>query len=265
MSPVLRLTTACVLLVVCCGCAGPAQPDNDFELRKAHADLERTQRTLEEEQAKVYVLQQERDETTQRLAKLLRDNRHLARDLETVRSERDNLYRLIERRAEQPLTTPDLEPSPLPSELDHQLQAFAARHTEWVSYDRATATLTFSNDRLFRPGEAEVRGAGRLLLNELAPILKTLPPTQFDIELVGHTDDQPIRDNETRQKHPTNWHLSVHRAIGVLDVLRESDLPNAQFAVKGYGSQRPASTTLAENRRVEIVIVPKPNETAQSE
>ena len=40
----------------------------------------------------------------------------------------------------------------------------------------------------------------------------------FDLVVAGHTDDVPIKKAATKAKHPTNWHLSVHRAISVANV-----------------------------------------------
>ncbi|MCH7871903.1 MAG: OmpA family protein, partial [Planctomycetes bacterium] len=58
----------------------------------------------------------------------------------------------------------------------------------------------------------------------------------------------------TKRRHPSNRHLSVHRAIAVAEVLSKNGLPAANLAVMGYGAQRPISTDLAENRRVEMYL-----------
>jgi chemotaxis protein MotB len=84
----------------------------------------------------------------------------------------------------------------------------------------------------------------------------------FDMVIVGHTDDVPIKKASTLQSHPTNWHLSVHRSISVLNVLTSAGLSPDRFAVKGFGEFRPVEPNKpnkggsAANRRVEIFIVP---------
>ena len=85
---------------------------------------------------------------------------------------------------------------------------------------------------------------------------------QFDIVIVGHTDDVPIKRPATLAKHPTNWHLSVHRAIGVMKVLSGSGIASDRMAVKGYGEFQPLEPNKPNkggnpvNRRVEIFILP---------
>jgi len=84
---------------------------------------------------------------------------------------------------------------------------------------------------------------------------------QFDIIIAGHTDDIPIKRPETRAKHPTNWHLSVHRAIAVLNVMESSSIDPKRLSARGFGEYRPIAENLAgnkgnpQNRRVEIYIV----------
>jgi len=66
----------------------------------------------------------------------------------------------------------------------------------------------------------------------------------------------------TRQKHPTNWHLSAHRAIAVEKVLAQAGMNEIRLAVMGMGEFRPIEPNKPNqegnprNRRVEIYIVP---------
>src|SRR5690606_7149529 len=84
----------------------------------------------------------------------------------------------------------------------------------------------------------------------------------FDVVVVGHTCDTRIAREETRREHKTNWHLSTHRAIAVMNMLAEHQVALDRIGVMGYGEQRPiASNSTPEgkqkNRRVEIYLVPK--------
>ena len=84
----------------------------------------------------------------------------------------------------------------------------------------------------------------------------------FDVLIVGHTDDLPILRPETLAKHPTNWHLSAHRAISVQRVFAEANLSSTRLAVMGFGEYRPLEPNKPNqkgnsvNRRVEIYIIP---------
>ena len=68
---------------------------------------------------------------------------------------------------------------------------------------------------------------------------------------------------ETLAKHPTNWHLSAHRAISVLKVMAGSKVDPKRMSARGFGEYRPVEPNKPNkggnprNRRVEIYIVPK--------
>jgi chemotaxis protein MotB len=84
----------------------------------------------------------------------------------------------------------------------------------------------------------------------------------FDVVIAGHTDDVPIKKPATREKHPTNWHLSVHRSIAVLNIMTANNMDPTRVSVRGFGEYRPVAPNKpdkkgnAENRRVELYIVP---------
>jgi chemotaxis protein MotB len=85
---------------------------------------------------------------------------------------------------------------------------------------------------------------------------------QFDLLIAGHTDDVPIKKAATRAKHPTNWHLSVHRSISVLNIMTSNGIAPKRVSVRGFGEYRPIAENKAKqggnvaNRRVEVFIVP---------
>ncbi|NCF41171.1 MAG: OmpA family protein, partial [Planctomycetia bacterium] len=65
-----------------------------------------------------------------------------------------------------------------------------------------------------------------------------------------------------RAKHPTNMHLSTHRAISVRDALVKDGIAANRVQVAGYGEFRPVAENgkrgSATNRRVEIFLTPMP-------
>ena len=83
----------------------------------------------------------------------------------------------------------------------------------------------------------------------------------FEVVVVGHTDDRPVTRSETKAKHPTNWHLSAHRAIAVANILWKNGYQSSRVGVMGCGEYRPAADNSTEagrgqNRRVEIYLIP---------
>ncbi len=150
----------------------------------------------------------------------------------------------------------------LPVELSSLLEDFANK-SDMVTFDAARGIVKFKSDLLFEPGSDIVAPPAADAVSELCEILNTEQAKQFDVIIAGHTDDIPIGRPETRAKHPTNWHLSAHRAISVLYVMRDNGIVPERMSVRGFGEFRPVAPNQAnrkgnpKNRRVEIYIVPK--------
>ncbi|MDD5458061.1 MAG: OmpA family protein [Phycisphaerae bacterium] len=150
----------------------------------------------------------------------------------------------------------------LPAELSTMLEEFAAGK-DLVEYDAARGIVKFKSDLLFEKGSAVVESSAAEAVRALAGILNSEEGKNFDIIIAGHTDDIRIAKPETRAQHPTNWHLSAHRAISVLDVMESAGLTPERMSVRGFGQFRPLEENQPNqkgnpvNRRVEIYIVPK--------
>lgn len=149
----------------------------------------------------------------------------------------------------------------LPAELSEALMEFAQANGELLSYDSAKSLVRLKSDLTFDLGSDKVKAEAEPVLVSLGEICSKSGAQGYRLIIVGHTDDMPIVRAETRAKHPTNWHLSVHRAIAVKDVLEKS-LSAQQMGVMGFGEFRPMAKNLPGNkgnplnRRVEIYIVP---------
>ncbi len=150
--------------------------------------------------------------------------------------------------------------APLPMELSTLLEEFAEKE-EMVTFDANTGIVKFKSDLLFKSGSDVVMPPAEAAIKSLCKILNSREAAEFDIIIAGHTDDQPIR--YAAAKHPTNWHLSVHRAISVLNIMSASNVAQSRMSVRGFGELRPVvpnepgNKGHPQNRRVEIYIVPK--------
>lgn len=113
--------------------------------------------------------------------------------------------------------------------------------------------LEIQDQLLFDSGRAEIRQEAQGLLLKVAGIIERVP-NQIIVE--GHTDNVPINTAQ----FPSNWELSVARAVRVVRFLSEGQqLPAKRFIASGYGEYQPVATNLtvagrAQNRRVNIVI-----------
>ena len=150
----------------------------------------------------------------------------------------------------------------LPVELSTLLEDFA-NSVEMVSYDSNRGVVKFQNDLLFETGSDTVASNAIAAVKSLSELLNSAQALQFDIIIAGHTDDERIGKPETRAKHPTNWHLSAHRAISVLNLMAQNKVASERLSVRGFGEFRPAAPNKPnmkgnpQNRRVEIFIVSK--------
>ncbi len=150
----------------------------------------------------------------------------------------------------------------LPVELSTLLEDFA-KSNNMVEYDSERGIVKFRSDLLFDKGSDQVASTAVAAVKSLCGILNTEEGKEFDVLIAGHTDDIPIQRPATRDKHPTNWHLSVHRAISVLNVMRSNDIAPERMSVRGFGEYRPIApngpnkTGNEQNRRVEIYIIAK--------
>ena len=106
---------------------------------------------------------------------------------------------------------------------------------------------------LFDSGMAVIKTDFLPVIDLLAVLLEGLP-NQIIIE--GHTDNVPINT----YIYPSNWELSVARAVSVARYLVETrNLPPGKFVATGYGEYHPLDTNetsegRARNRRVSVVI-----------
>ncbi|OJF90883.1 flagellar motor protein MotB [Alkalibacterium sp. 20] len=123
-----------------------------------------------------------------------------------------------------------------------------------LSRDQEGVYIDIQEAILFDSGSATLKPIGRETIGSLAGLFEL-----FDNELIveGYTDDIPM----SSRRFPSNWELSVERAVSVLRYLSESHSVKAtRLSARGYGEHRPvvlndSRENRAQNRRVNIVIV----------
>jgi chemotaxis protein MotB len=147
----------------------------------------------------------------------------------------------------------------LDADTDRALTALAAQYPDIIKYDPQRGMLRFASDLTFGSGSDAVTDNAKQSLAALARILGSGPASAYDILILGHTDTQPISSG-TAQRHPTNVHLSAHRAISVRSYLASAGVPADKMMVAGWGEFRPAVPNTGprgntpQNRRVEIFL-----------
>lgn len=248
---------ALAILALSAGCAANGDSDSssmDLQVRRLQTERDNFRRRYEEERAKAIALAQHYDETATRLD-LVRAERNSLQDRVASSEQAANEYRaLIEQRASAPLERPQIATRPLSSELDQALADVAKQHADMIAYDAGRGAVKLSNDLLFQSGSDIVRPTARPALEAFAKVAQSGAAEGYEVIVVGHSDDTPITKPETLERHPSNMHLSVHRAIAVAKDLSDAGVPAARIGVMGYGSSRPLGADKAANRRVEIYL-----------
>jgi chemotaxis protein MotB len=123
-----------------------------------------------------------------------------------------------------------------------------------ISIDERGVTIHIQEELLFPSGEAKLKGSSYKMLDSLSSALHKIPN---DIRVEGHTDNIPIKTEE----FPSNWHLSVTRAMNTgYYLIEHHKFSSDKLSVVGYGDSKPivANTTeknRALNRRVDIVVL----------
>jgi outer membrane protein OmpA-like peptidoglycan-associated protein len=123
-----------------------------------------------------------------------------------------------------------------------------------VKEESRGVVITLSGSVLFATGQSKLLSTAESRLDQVAQTLTNLDGQKITVE--GHTDSVgPQSYNEQ---------LSQLRATAVRDYLVSKGVPAQNIEAKGFGSSRPLldNTTAgnrANNRRVEIVVQPKPS------
>ena len=150
----------------------------------------------------------------------------------------------------------------LPQSLHEKLKALADAYPDLIAYDEKKGAVRWKADLLFPLGSDQLSASPEVMesLKEFAGIVNSDDGSGFDVIVVGHTCTTPIRRAATLAEHKTNWHLSAHRAISVMNIMAERKVATTRMGVMGYGEYRPIADNSskegkARNRRVEIYLV----------
>ncbi len=149
---------------------------------------------------------------------------------------------------------------PLPEHINVLLASLAEQYPDMLQFDAKTGMLRFLSDVTFDSGSARVKDTAQDVLRRFAAILNNPELAGFEAVVTGHTDNVRIGKPETLKNHPTNTHLSAHRAIAVRDLLATDGVAANRLEVAGWGEYRPivenGARGAAQNRRVEVFIRP---------
>lgn len=237
------------LALAAVGCV-PQEKYNDLELayRSQQQQLLRTQGDLETTRANESQLRSQLAQAAGDLSSLeaLRKGQNV--DVDKLLADYEALLAKIG----------NMNGGPLPAEVNAALAALAAQYPDVLQFDERRGMIRFAADFTFDPGSVGLKQNALSVLDQLATILNSAEASSFEVVVVGHTDNVPIK--KSAAQHPTNMHLSAHRAIAVRDALAGDGVAATRFLVAGYGEFRPmvpnGPTGSAQNRRVDVYLMP---------
>jgi chemotaxis protein MotB len=113
--------------------------------------------------------------------------------------------------------------------------------------------ISLSDRLIFQEGQANLPAESLPILDT---IVKMLQPINNKIRLVGHTNNTP----STNPLYPTNWDLSLARALSVGKYLMNKGIAPDRLIISGRGEYDPLFPDDTEahkqlNARVEIIII----------
>jgi len=137
--------------------------------------------------------------------------------------------------------------------IDDKISEFSAQTGINVRYSKQGIRISFEDGLIFDFGQAGINAKGFEFLDKIAGLIQQ---NTWAVRVEGHTDNVPIHT----QRFPSNWELSIARAVGVVNYFIEAGKINPQrLSAVGYGESRPlmannSPVNRAKNRRVEIVL-----------
>ena len=141
-------------------------------------------------------------------------------------------------------------------QLAQTLSNQVATHTVSIHMGRDGLVISLREAGFFASGSATPQPQTLPTLRQIAAALTNSP---YDIRVEGHTDNVPIHTPD----FDSNWELSTTRATRIARLLLDlhAITPN-RISASGYAEFHPvapndASEGRAENRRVDLIILPR--------
>lgn len=253
----LLLAAAALAATGLIGCTTPG--DRDRANRMATNAEERLRAMVEENER----LRDELDDCTSLASSQSAQISSLQSDIQAYEAQSGQLAGMRERLMKMDDQLKNMPTSGLSAETSLELANLAQRFSDFMTFDPQRGLVQFKSDLTFDPGSDVVKAEARRGLDQLARVMGTSGASGYYLHVVGHTDSQAISNPATKAKHPTNRHLSVHRAIAVSEALQKASvaMPADRILVGGWGQYDPvvvnnARGGTAANRRVDIWILP---------
>jgi len=146
-----------------------------------------------------------------------------------------------------------------PSEITEDIKDYIAEINSampWIktSVTEIGVTISLEGSVVFDPGIADIHPRVFPALEGIGKLINRIPNA---VRIEGHSDNDPIHT----PKFPSNWELSIARAVNVTKYLiGHAKVSPMRLSAAGYGDSMPllpndTEEHRAKNRRVEIVLL----------
>ncbi len=128
-----------------------------------------------------------------------------------------------------------------------------------INVEKTVVFISISDKLLFKSGSYNVTEKAYEVLEKVATVINGQP--DMDVMIEGHTDDTPIKADNTILKD--NWDLSTKRATAITRILQEKyQVAPKRLIAAGRSSYVPLAPNdtpenKAKNRRTKIIILPQ--------
>jgi chemotaxis protein MotB len=220
--------------------------DLSVALEEAEADIEALRKRIADTEEALALAETRASEAEGQLANVLKDRSNLEASVDDMRRALAELQRLqaqTEARAA-------------------EYRSVLAKFKSMIDGGKLKAkivdgrmVLELQTDILFASGSAKLSDEGAATIREVGKLLAEIPDRKFQVE--GHTDNVPIRT----KTYPSNWELGAARSINVVKEMVDAGMPGNRVSAAAFADTRPTASNQtdegrAQNRRIEIVIVP---------
>jgi chemotaxis protein MotB len=224
-----------------------------YRALQARADAADAEALKAHERAKA--AEQAKKDLEDKLAALDSEKSQLSTQLNQLSTERDQLNQVVQEK--------DAELARLKAtyqDLEEKMKSEIADGEIRLSQAEGRIQVDMVDKILFDSGEANITERGAGVLARLGAVLVGVEGRT--IQVSGHTDDSPP-SQRLAATFPTNWELSVARAVNVVRFLQEkAKVPSRRLVAAGYGETHPVASNAtpkgrARNRRIEILLIPE--------
>jgi outer membrane protein OmpA-like peptidoglycan-associated protein len=122
----------------------------------------------------------------------------------------------------------------------------AASEASSIRRSQDVLIATFKGETYFDYNSTILKPGGYQEIARIASVLSRYPDTR--IQVAGHTDQ--------KGSEQYNQRLSWQRAEAVKNALVQHGVNLARIQTRGFGESQPISSNYAQNRRVEVTIIP---------